>query len=429
MKPSQTITNLTLSLSIFYNALISMLLAAPCLADDELFFSKKIISLDNGVEQWEITTDFNSAGDHIHYFYYKDGELQKDGHINTGFYADTAPSGILVNDTPLLVWTSSISVSSDSDVYYATWENTGWSQVAMVHADNEYADMSPQLFTDNAGNVILQWTQNTQKQIREISAIYHQGQWIIDNAAINAQLHSSLGSTSENEGYYDTLPEREKTEPFICIALGDSITAGCKRDKNKVEKNQWCSTDRTGETEGGYIDTLQPLLQEIIAESVIHNYGNPGEKSQEGAARIASVLSSQPDANCILIMYGANDRYAGTQPSATRANIEYMADYAVANNVIPIIATITPNTVLAGIRIYNEQIKALAEERGINLADQYAAVEVNWEENTSGDGLHLSETGNMLVAEEWYRTMEKNKKLFPRYVKPAIEFLFLLLKD
>ncbi len=416
---------------ICYNVLFVIFLVVPCLAADELFFSEKIISLDNGAERWEISTDFSAVGDHIHYLYYVDGALQKDAQIDTGFYADTAPAAILVDGKPLVVWTSSLSVSADSDVYYTVWESTGWSQISMVHADNEYADMSPQLFIDNAGNINLQWMQNSKEQIRMVTAVYEQGQWIMNSDAIpvSTQPHSFRGSTLDNDGYYDGFPDRRKREPFTCIALGDSITAGCRRDKNRHRKNKWCSTSRTGETEGGYIDVLQPLLQDISLNSSVHNYGKPGERSWQGAARIDDVLSLWPDANCILIMYGANDRYSGINPRSTRDNIEYMADYAKAQNVLPIIATITPNTVISGIRKYNRQIRALAEEKGIDLADQYAAVEVNWGENTSGDGLHLSDTGDSLVAEEWFLTMQENKKLFPEYMQAIREILFLLLKS
>lgn len=391
-------------------------------------FSERTVELQNiNREQWEFKVQFGNTRDSIFYIYTTSDGASIDSTVETNFYSDTAPAAVLLGNSPILAWSSMTAANQDSDIYFANWTGRGWSEPQMVHADNTMADMLPELEWSDTRQLVLSWWRNTGNSITQMRATYSQGNWVVENDLTAAE---SKKISTKSSSYYSTISARSKDDPFKCIAIGDSITAGCKRDAGPINLNEWCNTDRTGETTGGYVDTLQALLQNVHADSKVYNYGHPGERSYEGAARINDVMSEHSDANCILIMFGANDRYEELLPTDTSANIKLMADLAIAEGIAPVITTITPNTSCwycpYGIDEYNVQIEALATGEDIIMADQYGAIEPDWDNNNSGDGLHLSDAGDILAGYEWYETMESSSLFFPGDSSSDISSSFLL---
>ena len=389
------------------------------------YFSDRTVELENtNGEQWEFKVRFGESVDRIYYTYTSSGGEITASTVQTNLYSDTAPTAVLSNNSPILAWSSMADVDGDSDIYFAAWTGSGWSTPRMVHADNTLADMSPELAWSSAGTLTLSWWRNTGSDIVRIRAVYSQGTWEVENDVTASVSRES--STKSTSSYYSSITARAIDEPFKCIAIGDSITAGCKRYADTT----WCSNDRTGETTGGYVDTLQDLLQSANSSSKVYNYGHPGERSYEGVARINSVMNAHSDANCILIMFGANDRYEELSTTDTRANIKLMADRAIAKGIAPIITTITPNTAVWGIEPYNDQIEDLANDYGIIMADQYAVLwaggESLWESTyTSGDNLHVSAAGDVVMGNEWYETMQTSELFFSDFALTPIYMLLL----
>ncbi len=391
-------------------------------------FSDRTVEIENAQgERWEFKVQFGDGRDSIFYTYSTSDGKSLESTVETQLYSDTAPTAVLLGDIPILAWSSLAVAQGDSDIYFATWTGNGWSEPRMVHADNALADMSPELTWNDAGQLVLSWWRNTGSDIVQIWAVYNEGRFAVENDVVAA----AGKATTKASSYYSSISGRGIADPFKCIAIGDSITAGCKRDAAH-NVNYWCGHDRTGETEGGYVDTLQELLQDINSNSRVYNYGHPGERSYEGASRINTVMSAHSDANCILIMFGANDRYEELHPTSTRANIKLMADRAIARGIAPVITTITPNTAVWDIDQYNYQIKDLARDYGIIMADQYGALwygddpEYQWESKySSGDNLHVSDAGDVLVGNEWFETMQTSKLFFPDFSLPGINLLLL----
>ena len=192
---------------------------------------------------------------------------------------------------------------------------------------------------------------------------------------------------------------------LLILAFGDSITQGYKRDS---EGNiSGITVPPNGErTSDGYEPELENAFSMQTNHTVyVYNWGYSGERTYQGVNRIDSVLDSR-EADFILIMEGANDLYAGVSAATTKANLQIMSEKSRENNTEPILATITPNTARADgdtiENFYNPEIESLALEEGITLADQYSVLVGNWSDYQSGDGLHLNDAGEWVMAQAWF---------------------------
>lgn len=170
------------------------------------------------------------------------------------------------------------------------------------------------------------------------------------------------------------------------VAFGDSITRGYQATP--------------------YTVYLQQLIDSNGCNATVINAGKGGENTINGAKRISGVLSEyQP--HYVLIMEGANDIKIGLSAQAVVANLSSMANQSAAAGAIPIVSAITPNTQSGSERreipeIYNPGIAAMAANSGIKYVDTYNAVAgPNWDSNNI-DGIHLSNQGARLVAQQYF---------------------------
>ncbi len=183
---------------------------------------------------------------------------------------------------------------------------------------------------------------------------------------------------------------QDETSPKIrIVAFGDSITAGF------------------GAT--AYSVYLQQQLDANACNSVVINEGFSGEESFEGAARIESVLARhQP--NYILIMEGANDVISGVSAQITAASIATMIDKSIAAGATPIVSSITPNTrsgseLLIIPQVYNPSIQQEAAKRSVRYVDNYAALQGNNWGLYNFDGLHMTNLGQNVLAQEFFKAI------------------------
>ncbi|GAB7023419.1 arylesterase [Salidesulfovibrio brasiliensis] len=138
---------------------------------------------------------------------------------------------------------------------------------------------------------------------------------------------------------------------------------------------------------------LQRLLRAEGMDITVHNFGVSGETSEDGLARIKTVLKSKPDA--VVIEFGANDFYIGDEPEFIRENVRALCKAFLDKN-IPVL--------LAGIKAIpdvGEEYKAafdrvfpeLAEELGVPLFPDVLAPYFGNPLKTLMDGLHPNESG------------------------------------
>lgn len=171
------------------------------------------------------------------------------------------------------------------------------------------------------------------------------------------------------------------------VAFGDSITEGF------------------GQTP--YSVYLQQLLDSNDCNYVVINEGLPGEISFEGASRIDSVLAKHSP-QFIILMEGANDARSGVSAPITAAAMGTMVVKSLDAGATPIVGAITPNTEsgqenLQIPEVYNPAIQREAAQRGARFVDTYTPLTgTNWS-SYNIDGLHLSDRGNNLLANEFFK--------------------------
>jgi len=195
---------------------------------------------------------------------------------------------------------------------------------------------------------------------------------------------------------------------YIILAFGDSITQGYKRTSDGTDYGI-TSPPNGARTSDGYEPDLEyDFSSQSDHVAYVYNWGYGGERTYQGVNRIDSALNSR-EAHFILIMEGANDLYAGISASTTKANLRIMIRKSKAKETEPIIGTVTPNTARSDGYIirdsYNPSIRSLASEENISLSDQYAALAGSWSSYNSGDGLHLNDSGERIMAQTWFNSL------------------------
>jgi hypothetical protein len=109
-----------------------------------------------------------------------------------------------------------------------------------------------------------------------------------------------------------------------------------------------------------------------------------------------------------------------------------MVEKSIAMDTEPVMATVTPNTERTdGTTIpssFNPVIRELASEWQLLLADQYSALNGNWPALHSGDGLHLNDEGERVMAQTWCDALKQHDAFQdPRIPGALLPVVFLLL--
>jgi len=252
------------------------------------------------------------------------------------------------------------------------------------------------------------------------------------------------------------LPENspgQETISVTVLAFGDSITQGLAR-KYDGEGGviRWGILEPPlgfPTTSWGYPIELDKIIEaelptflntEDPVSATVHNWGHMGFTSKDmldcdehPKNCIDTVLASNSNADFILILLGANDIYQGIPSIDTSFNLGEIIAKCKDAEIEPILGTLTPITDShAPFRHsvvndnYNPEIRALAEEKQVLLADHYIAMDQDWGNlYTSGDGLHLSRRGNEKLADNWYKALVQSEQFKPPMVLNQIYFLLL----
>jgi lysophospholipase L1-like esterase len=131
------------------------------------------------------------------------------------------------------------------------------------------------------------------------------------------------------------------------------------------------------------------------------NQGRCGERSDEAASRVGSVLNRYKP-GYLVILYGANDAIFGYSNEQTISKLRNICNAAIANKTIPMLMTCTPmydSHAFANGRVlgYNPDIRSLAKELKIKVVD--LEKEFGTERSfLQSDGLHPSDSGNRVIA-------------------------------
>lgn len=187
------------------------------------------------------------------------------------------------------------------------------------------------------------------------------------------------------------------------IGFGDSITQGL-----------WMVQEPgNGRRIGGYEPFLEQLFSSVDRPVAVYNYGLAGETTlqalisdEESPRTIDSVLAGH-NADYVLIMEGTNDFFFGIDPETTAFNLGVMVDRSRRFNVVPVLATLTPDPrgTDKDIPKTNSLIRQKAAEKNVLLVDHYKALVGIWDSCTGpSDRLHPNEDGYMAMAKVWFES-------------------------
>ena len=217
---------------------------------------------------------------------------------------------------------------------------------------------------------------------------------------------------------------------WIVLTNGDSITQGLFRTFSGNQSG--ITSPQFGSLIGGYQPFAKSQFEAGSEDSIIlFNWGFAGANSAQGISQVETALASR-NADIAFINFGANDLFQGIGSTSSSFNLGIMADRAIADNVVPIVGTISPNTnteLNSGFNSvirdsYNPKIVSMAankfftipdnitteelieETSAVPLADLWNAMNPNWNNLNSGDGLHLNSSGNQVMASVFVNSFE-----------------------
>lgn len=187
----------------------------------------------------------------------------------------------------------------------------------------------------------------------------------------------------------------EKAAADVYLGFGDSITQG----------TPYVDDEGNGRRVGGYEPELEQILGAMGIGSYVYNWGVGGENTYDGFDRLPVVLARNPEADYILLLEGTND-YSIYSVETTEDFLGAMVDLIIDSGLIPVLATLPPDTGHGGEKQYavatqyNPMIRELAIEKGVILADMYAAMVDGWK-SLMADGTHPNSQGYEVMARVW----------------------------
>jgi lysophospholipase L1-like esterase len=189
--------------------------------------------------------------------------------------------------------------------------------------------------------------------------------------------------------------------PRTIVAFGDSITSGVSGDGICANPN--CIADRP------YPAVLQALLQTTHPGLVVLNRGKGGETTDDGLARLSSVLATDRP-GFVLIMEGTNDATFQRDPDGIVANLRAMIRLVKASSAIPILGSIVPSfrdrdiprEITAQV---NAQLPAVAAAEGARFVNTFGPMN---DRDLYGppDLLHPNQAGYDVLGAAWRLAVE-----------------------
>ena len=396
--------------------------------------SPSISSGTDGIT-WVVWTAISGSKNHL-LFSNCDGKTwSSPTQISTNLSSNTAPSIVVDNEnTPWIVWAG--FDGQDDDIFFTRWNGFDWDASQRVNKDNSLPDILPIIGIDEDGMPWVEWSGYDGGKYRNYSSRYTGSEWDEEIEAESSNLYESIPglpdflndsgtasihikdgreiqsiplkeiiteSVSSDDLDMDSVQVlRQDSNDKLYLAFGDSITRGVVRSD--------------GTTAEGYEIELEAFIDANLWASQVLNSGKSGERTSDGVNRLVEILNTY-SLDYALLLEGTNDILNGVSYETTLYNLGIMVDYCISYNVIPIIATLPPikkGSNKGGYvdeipNVYNPGIKEIASGRGIEVSDQYAEFDGQWN-RYSDDYIHPNEAGYSVMAQTWYNSIPKEEE-------------------
>lgn len=180
----------------------------------------------------------------------------------------------------------------------------------------------------------------------------------------------------------------------------------------------WSATAPGTETDGHQnVSWIMHAMQKAFQPlRIIHNAGVVAQTSTQILARFDDEVTAK-NPGIVSIFVGANDPNAGVSAATTIANIQSMVAKAIAANIVPIVGTLWPNSVintaaeLEALDTINRYIRTLDRMAGVFVWDGFAAISSG--NNTYPgttilyDGTHQAPQGSMMAGYQMAKPLTK----------------------
>lgn len=204
------------------------------------------------------------------------------------------------------------------------------------------------------------------------------------------------------------------------VAVGATLPIGTNRANRYLAFGDSITSGDGSSDESGYRGWLEADLRSHWGRATLTADGQPGTRSDDGAARIGVTLMRERPAY-VVILYGTNDwnrpeckdeRF----PCFTIDSLRSMVDQAQAFSILPVVGTIPPVNPLyvdreaaernEWVKRMNEQIRAMARQEGALLAETHAAMSAETDlASLFSDHVHPNDRGYQLLAGAFFRAI------------------------
>lgn len=220
------------------------------------------------------------------------------------------------------------------------------------------------------------------------------------------------------------------------LSVGDSITSGLKLNgslsywfcpANGIVTSSFQLCNGNGVlNQGGFQPDITSLFAQRNINANVYNWGFAGEESWQVYFRVVDAMETRP-ADYVFILAGVNDLNDNVSPQTTAFYVTLMMDAVLAKGLIPIVGTITPHlgnfSYNPKIELINSFIRYHAGEKKIAVAEHYQALIGNWGAYNSGDGLHVSDLGDAVIATKWLEAYDVSQTLNKITITPILQLL------
>lgn len=204
--------------------------------------------------------------------------------------------------------------------------------------------------------------------------------------------HNKSASAHSSQGPFPVL-RKVKGRSIVAVAIGDSLCSGNTFTPD-IEPNPTGWGEQVSWMSNGGIRLRK-------------NAGIPSETTTQMLARVAASVGAYSPEMCF-ILGGRNDINAAVPTNTIVANIEAIAVYCVANNILPIIGLVPPSAAgaTAAVLAINAAISDLCANKGYPLADTYTPYITSGGAQVASlfaDSLHFNEAGAKVAGAEFLR--------------------------
>ena len=181
------------------------------ISDDQYDNMYPVIDRDSSGRRLVFWTAYQNNVMELHYTTGRDSDWQQAEVLETGQRTNISPSIVVdSNDLVWVVW--SANDGGLDDIMYAYYKDGGWSDPALVHDENEVADLLPVIDIDENGAPVVSW-----RVLQEGETLTVQSRWADGEFSEPVVIKAESDDGDEKESDLLELPSYVKNSSMIFI--------------------------------------------------------------------------------------------------------------------------------------------------------------------------------------------------------------------